>query len=365
MNGEDKETGLFRPVCLALLLVLAAGAVTAAAIVMRREKIPQNYEVRGFSNMCPCDGKVYCGVNGAFGEPVVPATSIFTIQDGKIYYVEKVQEAFESMTDELLTICRSDLDGSNREILVEDVFLAGAGHEKLIGDMLFYGLGYDENYRMQYAAYHLPSGKKIKTDSDRIDNIIGYDGNYMYYTGYDIKSEKNVLGRIFLKTDRDEILVTFPDLDEVGYIDAVQFSDGSLYCLTLKEKPDSYDYRTYTYGIDIRSAKTGEVTAKLPITLTGSANYSFLVQDGELYYAADKVIMAYGPLLSADEGESSLITKMQPEEYWGILHFAPGDGYLYYEAIAQIDEKTGNNDYFYRVPAKGGEPELLKEWFTQ
>ncbi len=46
------------------------------------------------------------------------------------------------------------------------------------------------------------------------------------------------------------------------------------------------------------------------------------------------------------------------------MHFIPEDGYLYYEAIAETDEETGNNDYFYRIPLKGGESELLKEWFT-
>ena len=43
------------------------------------------------------------------------------------------------------------MDGGSVEVLADDVFLAGAGYEKLIGDKLFYGYGYDENHSMQYA----------------------------------------------------------------------------------------------------------------------------------------------------------------------------------------------------------------------
>lgn len=354
--------------CLALLLFAAAGAL-AAGIHSGRGMEPHNYTVKGFSNMCPYEGKVYCGVNGAYGEPVAQKTSIFTIQDDHIYYVEKVQEAFESMTDELLAICRGGMDGGGREVLVEDVFLAGAGHEKLIGDRLFYGCGYDENYRMRYAAYELTSGRRTVIDSDRIDTILGYDGNNLYYAGFDSKREENILGRISMRTGKDRTLAVYADTDEVGYIDTVLFYDGSFYCLTLADKPDGYDYRTYTYHLEIRSGRTGEVTKKLPISFTGSSNYSFLIDGEWLYYTAGGELFKYCLIPEEgegkNEGESQVIAVMRPEEYWGILHFAPGDGYLYFEAIAETDEKTGNNDYFYRVPSDGGAPELLKEWFTQ
>ena len=68
--------------------------------------------------------------------------------------------------------------------------------------------------------------------------------------------------------------------------------------------------------------------------------------------------------VSLDDGSRRKLGSLQEGEYWGIMHFIPEDGYLYYEAIAETDEETGNNDYFYRIPLKGGESELLKEWFT-
>ena len=68
--------------------------------------------------------------------------------------------------------------------------------------------------------------------------------------------------------------------------------------------------------------------------------------------------------ISADSGEKRVLSVMEEGEYWGIMYFIPGDGYLYYEAIAETDEETGNNDYFYRVPESGGKKELLSEWYT-
>lgn len=361
MNGEEKRIKQKGTVCLIVLLVLAVGA--GIAVAAGRKVEPHAYAVRGFSNMCPYEGKVYGGVNSIYGDRIALQTSIFTIQDSYIYYVEKVQEAFESATDELYQICRSRMDGTDRKVLVSDVFLPGMGHEKLIGGKLFYGCGYDENERMQYAVYDIATGKKGKIKSGRIENILGYDGNYLYYSGYDTRKEKNMLGRIFLKTGKDETLVFGADTDEPGYMDTVLFENGSFYCLTLSDKPEGYDYRTYTYYIEVRDARTGEAERKLSVPFTGSSNYSFLIQDEKLYYTAAGNVMEYS--LLQDGGKEQKITGMKPEEYWGILHFLPGDGYLYYEAIAEINEETGNNDYFYRVPEKGGVPELLKEWFTQ
>ena len=318
------------------------------------------YSARGFSNMCAYEGMVYRGVNGVYGDIIPQQSSIFTIQEDKIYYVEKVQEAYESVTDELLSLKCSDMNGSNVKVLAEDVFLAGMGHEKLIGDKLFYGYEYDGSYRMRYAYVDLNTGERKEIKTDRIDNILGYDGRYVYYNGYDGAEEENILGRIYLKSGKDETLTVYPQVDEEGYIDSVSYYEGKLYCLTLVTKPQGYDYRTYEYQMQVRSGESGKVERELPINFTGSANYSFLIEEGKLYASlAGKIIM-----LPADgSGEMKTIAVMKADEYWGILHFIPGDGYLYYEAIAQVNEETQNNDYFYRVPIDGGESELLNEWF--
>lgn len=353
MRNVSKK--IWIPVSAALLLAFAVKAVFSA-----NEQEKFFYPVREFSNMCAYAGTVYCGVNGVYGETIVQESSIFTIQDGKIYYVEKVRDAYESVTDELLSIKRSDMDGSHEEILAEDVFLAGTGHEKLIGDKLFYGFSYDDDYRMKYACVDINTGERKEVKSGRIGNILGYDGIYLYYSGYHKETEKNILGRISLKSGRDEIIAFYSDVDEEGYIESVSFYDGKFYCLTLAEKADSFDYRTYEYRMRIRDGEKGGTERELPVIFTGSANYSFLIEEGIVFASIDgKIVM-----LPADaSAEAMVITNMKEEEYWGILHFIPGDGYLYYEAISQTDEATGNNDYFYRVPLKGGEAELLNAWF--
>ncbi len=316
--------------------------------------------VREFKNLCAYEGNVYCGAHGLFGEEIPVESNIFTIWNGKIYYVEKVQEAFESLTDELMEIKRSNMDGSGVEVLADDVFLAGAGYEKLIGNKLFYGCGYDGNHFMRYVWVDVETGEKGEVSSDRIEGILGYDGTYLYYRGNDREKEQNVLGRVYLEEGRDEILAYFAAVDEEGYIEHAAYTDGRLYCFTLSEKPEGYDYRTFVYRLEIRSAETGEVEDVLPMDFTGSANYSFLVQDGEVYAAAAGEIIA----VTLDGGEKRTVTAMEEGEYWGILYFLPGDGWLYYEAIAETNEKTGNNDYFYRVPVEGGKKELLSEWYT-
>ena len=346
------------------ICMIGAAAVLLAVgiglyIGQNRLPKPVYQPIKGFSNMCAYEGKVYAGINGPYGEGIVQQSSIFTIWEDKVYYVEKVQEAYESLTDELLEIKRSDMDGGNAEVLADDVFLAGAGHEKLVGDKFFYGYGYDDNYRMQYAYVDVNTKEREKIKTSRIDDILGYDGNFIYYKGVDEK-EGNILGRVGIRNGKDETVASYAEVDEEGYVESVSFADGVFYCLTLAEKTDSYDYRTYTYRLQIRDGETGKVEKELPVDFTGSANYSFLVGEGEVYTVLQGDIAA----VSLEDGSIRKIGSLKGGEYWGIMHFLPGDGYLYYEAIAETDEETGNNDYFYRIPLEGGESELLNEWFT-
>lgn len=341
----------------------AAAVILAAAsfLFLKANKLPEPVycPVKGFSNMCAYDGKVYAGVNAPYGEAIVQESSIFTIWEDKVYYVEKVQEAYDSLTDELLEIKRADKNGNNQETLADDVFLAGAGHEKLVGNKLFYGYGYDDNSRMRYAYVDINTKERGKIDSGRMDDVLGYDGNYIYYKGRD--GEKgNLLGRIRMRDGRDEAVSYYAEVDEEGYIDSVFFSDGKFYCFTLTHKPEGHDYRMYTYRLQVRDGGSGKMEKEIPVDFTGSSNYSLLLDQGEIYTALGGDIVA----ISLDGGSQRKLGSLKDGEYWGIMHFIPGDGYLYYEAIAETDEETGNNDYFYRVPLKGGESELLKEWFT-
>lgn len=316
--------------------------------------------VRSFTNLCAYDGRVYCGARGFFGEEIPLESNVFTIWDGKVYYVEKIQEAYDSLTDELTQIKRANMDGSDVEVLAEDVFLAGAGYEKLIGDKLFYGCGYDAGHCMEYAWVDVDTKERGRVPTGRIESILGYDGIYLYYRGVDRVKEQNMLGRVHLKSGKDETLDVFAAVDEEGYIENTVYADGKFYCLTLAHKPEGYDYRTFLYRMEIKDGSTGETVGEVPVDFTGSANYSFLVQDGKVYTAMAGEVVE----ISADSGSKRVLSVMEEGEYWGIMYFIPGDGYLYYEAIAETDEETGNNDYFYRVPEEGGEKELLSEWYT-
>ncbi len=380
-KDEGKDIGQNRKIVMAVVLFLLTGIIIAAGVIRsagpeagesqaeqkeadagqaRETEGSLNCPVRNFTNLCAYGGQVYCGAHGFFGKEIPVESNVFTIWDEKIYYVEKVQEAYDSLTDELMEIKRSDMDGGSVEVLADDVFLAGAGYEKLIGDKLFYGYGYDENHSMQYAWVDVNTKEKGTISTDRIESILGYDGVWLYYRGTDRESGQNVLGRVKPGADEDEILYGFAGMDEEGYIENAFYEDGRLYCFTLTHKPEGYDYRTFLYRMEIRDKDTGELAGELPVDFTGSANYSFLIQDGELYTAMAGEIVA----ITLTGGEKRTVARMKEGEYWGILYFVPGDGYLYYEAIAEVNEETGNNDYFYRVPAEGGEEELLNEWYT-
>ncbi len=296
-------------------IIGAAVLLLAAAIVFftgrgRQEKAPVYRPVRGFSNMCAYGGKVYAGVNAPYGEAIRQESSIFTIWENKVYYVEKIQETYDSLTDELLEIKRSDMDGSHEETLADDVFLAGAGHEKLVGDKLFYGYEYDENYRMRYACVDVNTKERKELPSGRIDEILGYDGNYVYYKGTDAE-EGNFLGRIHLKTGRDEAVVLYGRENEKGYIENVSFVNGKFYCFTLAESPEGYDYRTYRYRLQIRNGKTGKLEKELPVDFTGSSNYSVLVHEGEAYMALKGDIVA----VSLEDGSIRKIGSLKEKEY--------------------------------------------------
>ena len=145
-------------------------------------------------------------------------------------------------------------------MLADDVFLAGAGHEKLVGDKLFYGYGYDENYHMRYAYVDVETKERGEIQSGRVDDILGYDGNYMYYKGTD-EEKGNIVGRVHMESGRDETVASYAEVDEEGYIDSIFFESGKLYCFTLIHKPDGYDYRTYTYRLQIRITQTTQQSA--------------------------------------------------------------------------------------------------------
>ena len=201
-------------------IIGAAALILAAAGIffLKGSRLPEPVyrPIRGFSNMCAYEGKVYAGANAPYGEAIVQKSSIFTIWEDKVYYVEKVQEAYD------------------------------AGHEKLVGDKLFYGYGYDENYHMRYAYVDVETKERGEIQSGRVDDILGYDGNYMYYKGTD-EEKGNIVGRVHMESGRDETVASYAEVDEEGYIDSIFFESGKLYCFTLTHKPDGYDYRTYTY----------------------------------------------------------------------------------------------------------------------
>ena len=124
-----------------------------------------------------------------------------------------------------------------------------------------------------------------------------------------------------------------------------------------------YDARTAVYQMFVYHAKNGKLAEETSLTFTGSANYGFLYDGSDVYFATAEAIY-HTPLLESETMTVTALAALSEKEYWGIPHFVPGDGDLYSETIADIDEDTGMNDYFYRVPLAGGEAELLASWFT-
>lgn len=345
----------------AIILIIAVGCIVLCA----GRYTPVNYRVYGFSNMCGDGGKVYRGIGGAYGENVAVEASTIAVRGDKIYYAGQIKEDYVVSEERFGTICEADLDGSNERVLVEDAYNLGYGLEKLIGDKIFYPNGFDEDYNTTYAWYDIATGEKGTIKSSRIGNIFGYDGTCIIYSGYDVKKECNIIGKYYLDKNKDKTLISLNQTGELGDVISIYYYDGIVYTVELTQEMQDYDARTAVYKMFAHSADNGKVIKELPLEITGSANYGFLYYEDELYFSTAEWICHVS--ISGEDGNSFEITKLSPlseREYWGIPHFAPGDGYLYYEAIADIDEDTGMNDYFYRVPVEGGERELLAAWFV-
>lgn len=353
-----------------MIIVLSSIAVLVLMITVRIFLKEDSYEpvsnpVYGFSNMRGENGKVYRGIGGVYGEELPVEASTFSIYENKIYYTDQIKEDFVVNEERTSAIYCASLDGSNVEKLVDDAYNLGFGQEKIIGDKLFYPTEPDEEYHARYFCYDLNTKEKKELMSDRISMIFGYDGAFVFYSGYDEKKEKNFVGKYDLRNDKDKILFTFGAVDELGSIISLHYYDENIYAVTLMQEMKDYDARTAEYQMIKHSAKTGKKCEELPLLFTGSANYGFLYYEEDVYYSTAEAIHYVS--LSEDkkeEWESCVLSNLSEREYWGIPHFVPGDGFLYYETIADIDENTGNNDYFYRVPLEGGKAELLASWCT-
>lgn len=344
-------------IALFAVLILAVGYFIYS---INKDEPPIYEKAYSFSNMRGYDGKVYKGINGAYGEDISVDSSIFTIRDDKIYYADQIKQDYVVNLEENTAIFCADLNGENPELLVSDAYNLGFGQERLIGDKLFYPIGYDEDYYLQYGVKDLISKESQTIESNRINTILGYDGNYVYYAGYNPKKNTNIVGKYHLKKNKDKTVLTYPDADEVGGISNLYFYEGKIYAQTLTEEAKNYDARTACYKMKVYNADNGKQIEELPMDFTGSANYGFLFDGDMIYYSAANEILCF----SLKDLEVRVLANLKEKEYWGIPHFAPGDAYLYYEAIADIDEESGLNDYFYRVPIRGGEPQLLAAWFT-
>lgn len=365
--SRKKKRWLLPAVLAAVILCASAGT----ALWQRGNAYtPVSYPVYGFANMRGENGTVYKGIGGAYGEELPVKASTFTVRGEKLYYAGQIKEDYVVSKERTGTICESDLDGSHEKVLVEDAYNLGFGQEKLIGDKLFYPNGLDEDYNLTYAWYDVVTGEKDEIKSSRINNIFGFDGVWMYYGGYDAKKSRNIVGRYHLEKGKDQILFSYGAVNEEGDIISLYYWQEQIYAVTLMEEEKDYDARTAVYRMVVHNAKNGKVTAKLPLNFTGSANYGFLYHGGEVYFSTSEGIysIVLPTMEERETGEEAMepvkIAGLAGREYWGIPHFVPGDGYLYYEAIADIDELSGLNDYFYRVPLSGGEPELLAGWFT-
>lgn len=347
----------------AAAVFLALTVVIAVILVRSSRYVPVDYPVYGFANMRGANGTVYRGIGGAYGEDILVEASTFAVRGDKIYYAGQIKEDYVVSEERTGTICESALDGSDSKVLVDDAYNLGYGQEKLIGDKIFYPNGFDEEYNTTFAWYDIGTGEKGTIESSRINNIFGYDGTCVIYSGYDVKKSKNIVGKYNLEKKKDTILFSYGEAGEKGDIISMHYYKGLVYTVTLVEEMKDYDARTAVYQMVSYNAENGKKIEEMPITFTGSANYGFLYDGSEVYFATAEAIF-HTTLLETDAGNVTMLAGLSEKEYWGIPHFVPGDGYLYYETIADIDEDTGMNDYFYRVPLAGGEAELLASWFT-
>ena len=346
-------------------VVLVVAAVVAVFVIKSNQYTPIDYPVYGFANMRGENGMVYRGIGGAYGEDIAVEASTFAVRGDKMYYAGQIKEDYVVSEERTGTICEANLDGSEAKVLVEDAYNLGFGQEKLIGDKIFYPNGFDEEYNTTYAWYDIYTGEKGMIESSRINNIFGYDGTCLIYGGYDAKNSRNIVGKYDLEKNRDKILFSYGETGEVGDVISLYYYKGLVYAVTLVEEMQDYDARTAVYQMLAYSASNGKLVEELPLEFTGSANYGFLYVESEVYFSTAEAICCV--TLPDEETDTLNVTELatlSEKEYWGIPHFVPGDGYLYYETIADIDEDTGMNDYFYRVPLEGGNTELLASWFT-
>jgi len=320
------------------------------------------YETYGFANMRGYEGTVYRGIGGAYGQDIPVEASTFSIKDDYIYYAEQIKEDYVVSDERFGSIMKASLSNpSDSIVLVKDAYNLGYGQEKLIGDKIFYTTGYDEDYNYMYAWVDVNDLSTGSISSSRINNIFGFDGTCIFYSGYDKKTSKNIVGSYNISTGKDKTLYSYSDVGEIGSVIGISYSNGSIYAVTMTKQPENYDDRTAEYNIEVRETKKGKVSSTLPFILTGAANYGFLFDGDTLYYSTAESICKINLLT---ESEGTTLCSLKELEYWGIPHFVPKDGYLYYEALADIDFDTGLNDYFYKVDLNGGEPELLTAWFT-
>ena len=347
-----------------LTAVLAIIVIGAAAIyfIGRDSYQAIEYETVGFANMRGNGGKVYKGIGGAWGEEIPVKASAFAVYDGKIYYGDQITEGYVASDNRFGNIFSADMpSGSNEVTLADNAYNVGYGQEKLIGDKIFYCTGLDDDFNMMYAWVSTDGTERNPILSRRINNIFGYDGTYFFYSGFDKKTSKNIVGKYNLETNKDRTLYSYEDVGNVGSIVGISLYKGEIYAITMTKAPENYDDRTAEYKVEVRDTKKGKVTKTLPFTLTGAANYGFLFDGDTLIYStADSICK----INLNTESEGTVLCSLGELEYWGIPHFAPGDGYLYYETLADLDPDTGFNDYFYRVSLDGGQPELLNSWIT-
>lgn len=348
------------------VIIILLTAILAASIIIyyvgQDSYTPINYETIGFANMRGADGHVYKGIGGAYGEDIPVKASTFAIRDGKIYYAEQIKKDYEISDERFGSIYVADMpNGKNSTELTNIAYNVGYGQERLIGDKIFYTTGYDEDYNFMYAWVNVEDGTMDTISSRRINNIIGYDGTYLFYSGFDKKKSQNIVGKYNLETQKDKTLFSYGDSGEIGSIIGISFSKGAIYAVTMTKQPENYDDRTAEYAVNVYDSKKGKLVSTLPFVLTGAANYGFLFDNDILYYSTADSICKISLVNGATEG--TVLCNLGELDYWGIPHFAPGDDYLYFETLADLDPDTGFNDYFHRVDINGGEPETLTAWF--